>query len=115
MGIGLSLLAAVLLLVAGLSRFGRLPRNYLLGLRTRTTLRSEETWRAAHFAVAGELAAGGLGAAVGASVVTAADHRIGLAFGYGALAVVLIVVVHAGVRADSLARSIREHPPNRGI
>ena len=27
---------------------GRLKRNYVIGMRTRTVLRSDETWRAAH-------------------------------------------------------------------
>ncbi len=67
----------------------------------------------AHFAVAGELAAGDLGSAIGALAVASGDHRLGSTHGHGALAVVLIALLHAGLRVDRFPHSIREPSPKR--
>lgn len=68
MATGESLVTALLLVGAGiltivtgvLSRRRKLPRNWILGLRTRSTLKSDDAWFAAHEAAGRFIAGGGV-------------------------------------------------------
>ena len=60
------------LIVVALGRMaaeGRLPRNVFAGIRIPSTLRSDDSWRAGHFAAASALTAAGFGPVVAAIVV----------------------------------------------
>lgn len=53
--------AGILAIVAGLlSRRRKLPRNWILGLRTRSTLKNDDAWFAAHEAAGGFIAGAGV-------------------------------------------------------
>lgn len=109
MATGESLLLALLLLGAGvltvvtglLFRRGKLPRNWFLGLRTPSTLRSDDAWRAAHEAAGSLIAVSGiLLGATGVLVLLTdpADDTVFLA-GSGTAVAVLLVAGVLGVRA----------------
>ena len=54
-----------------LSATARLPRSLLAGIRTPSTMRSDEAWRAGHHAAATALTAAGVGPMVVALLVAA--------------------------------------------
>ena len=68
MATGESLVASLLMLGAGiltivtgvLSRRRELPRNWILGIRTRSTLKDDEAWHAAHEAAGWFITAAGV-------------------------------------------------------
>ena len=61
----------VLLAIGGLSTRGRLPRNFVAGIRTSTTLANDQAWAAAHKAAARLLLAAGSVTLFGAVLVAA--------------------------------------------
>jgi hypothetical protein len=101
--------AAAIGLIARQSRVGFARRNYLVGVRTRATLRSDEVFRAANRAAAGPMRVAAWGAAVAAAavvvcaVVGAPDFASTVVAGGGA-AVVLGGVLAGVVKATRVAR-----------
>ena len=76
LGAGLAILVTALL-AAG----GRLPRNYVAGIRTPSLLRSEQAWRAGHAAAAPWLLGAGAVVTIGAVALLAVrpDELVGAA------------------------------------
>lgn len=104
---------ALPLLVAGLlmlwtssrARRGTLPRNFWIGIRTTSTLRSGAAWRAGHTAAAVPIAIGGVGLLVAAvaAVLLGDDHAIvGAMAGCAWIVAWLIVGSVAASRAASV-------------
>jgi len=52
-----------------------LPMNFWIGIRTATTLRSEEAWRAGHAAAAVPISVGGIGLIVAAAAAVFAGEE----------------------------------------
>ena len=83
---------------------GRLPRQHWAGIRLPSTMRSDETWRAAHVAGGPWLVAGGLVSVIGGvglllvRPTAAAAAEVSLAL-VGALLVLVLVGGTIGVRA----------------
>lgn len=69
--LGAFLAGALILWLASACRRGTLKRNPVLGVRTPSTLRSDEAWIAAHRAGAPQLAIGGWGVIVAGLVAAA--------------------------------------------
>lgn len=115
-GFGLIVIALFMWLIVRSFTRGELPVNSVMGIRTRTTRSSEAAWRAAHaaatpglrviivVAVAGAVIPVILAVALGpdtASGARATDLAVGVAY-----AVVIILLVHVTVVADSAARKV---------
>ena len=98
----LAIVGVVLLVMSLLIRTRTLGPNWLFGIRTFATLRSDEAWWAGHEAVAGESAVIGAGFVVAALVDLLADgsRSLGLVF----MTVGVLALAHATVRADRAAR-----------
>jgi hypothetical protein len=107
-------LVGVLFLVVGLAAAvaavmaanGSLPRNRIVGMRTRATLASDAAWRAAHRASAWSVAAAGaISTALGLYLLVAQPSRsTKAAVAIAASAALLVLVVIGGVQADRVAR-----------
>lgn len=81
-GLGLLLIVtgALLIVVAYRSQRGTLPRNWIVGIRTTTTLASDEAWDAAHRAGARALSIGAWGTlATGLVLLLRPSNGLGLA------------------------------------
>jgi uncharacterized membrane protein len=109
-GLIMALAGAAVLYVAELGAQGRLKRNYWAGLRTPSTLKSDEAWRAAHIAAAPGLRWAGraalLGGIVGIAVAfmdNPAVFATVLCLGAGGLLAGVAVSTVAGLKA---ARSV---------
>lgn len=116
--LGKVVLAAVMIAAGGVivwtaraAAAGRLERNYWAGIRTRTTLASDDAWLAAHRAARAPVEAGGWGAVAAGVVVLfmPADPEAAIPLTVIAGAVVMLagVLVGAwrGVRAAKAALS----------
>jgi SdpI/YfhL protein family len=91
--------------VARLGERGRLPRSYFAGIRTLTTLSSDEAWNAAHRAAGSAMRSAAVGPAVSAFVVLARPGGgVGIAALFAGLAWLLGWLAVAVVRAQSAAR-----------
>jgi hypothetical protein len=106
--LGLSLLAAgiVLVVIGRKQKAGTLRRNWVAGLRTWETMRSDEAWHAAHRATAGRVTAAGivqLVAAAAVLLVRRTDDGTLLAIVLGGAGVTLGLVVAAGVHGHRIA------------
>lgn len=91
-GLLMVVVGIAMIVVAELGRTGRLRRNAYTGIRTPATMRSDETWSAAHRAGFGPTAAGGVVSVVSgivAIVLAIADGE--------ALPAVVVVLVGAGL------------------
>jgi len=102
LGAGLAILVTALL-AAG----GRLPRNYVVGIRTPSLLRSEEAWRTGHAAAAPWLEAAGAVVTIGA-VALLATRPNELASGLCLLVLTGIMGVLVGVGTRVAGRAARE-------
>jgi uncharacterized membrane protein len=101
--------AAVALIVIGRKQAaGTLRRNWIAGLRTSETMRSDEAWRAAHAHTAGLVTAGGVVQLVAAVtlVVARPGQEAGTAVVLGAAAATLGLVLAAGVRGHRIAARV---------
>ncbi|MDZ8172472.1 SdpI family protein [Microbacterium xanthum] len=89
-----------------------LPMNFWIGIRTTTTLRSEDAWSVGHAAAAVPIAIGGFGliAAAATAVVVGEDYAIvAAAVGCAWIAIWLVVgSVTAGRAARHAENSLRE-------
>ena len=106
-GLGLVLLAsgAILAVVAFRSQRGTLPRNWIVGIRTTTTLASDEAWDAAHRAGARALSTGAWGtAAAGMALLLRPSNGVGLAVIMAGLGWLLGWVFRAGYLGTRAAR-----------
>lgn len=113
MAVFMAVIAALFLYLFSLVRRGGLPRNHMVGLRTRQTMMSERTWRQVHDRYAYVFLVSGLLLVVMAAVF--AGGALGLV---GEVAVVgallaatgalLAVTVAGGLRAHSFARRLNE-------
>lgn len=114
--LALAMLSAgvVLLAVGRKQKAGTLKRNWLAGLRTWETLRSDAAWNAAHEATAGLVSAAGVvqilvGAAV--LVLQPVDDGTIAVIVLGGAAVTLGLVLTAGVRGHRIAARVNERGP----
>lgn len=112
-----ALVAGVILAVAGvavvalgrLGQRGRLPLQAWAGIRTRSTMRSDESWMAAHraggplieFAGWSAVALGGV-----AALLSAADERWTTAITLAPVGIFLVLLVAGGIRGDQAARRV---------
>jgi len=107
MGLGLLLLATgVLLLVVALrARSGTLPRNWIVGIRTRTTLADDEAWQRAHLAGATPLLLGSVGTMLaGVVLLLRPTNGFGLAVVIAGLAWLLFWVIRGGIAGQRAAK-----------
>lgn len=106
-GLGAVLVAAgvILLVVALRSRSGTLPRNWIVGIRTTTTLASDEAWIRAHHASATPLLLGSIGTMLaGLVLLLRPTNGFGLAIVTAGLIWLLFWVIRAGVAGQRAAR-----------
>jgi hypothetical protein len=99
-------IGAALLWVGHLAQHGRLRRNRLVGVRTRTTMASEEAWIAAHRASAWSMTASGavlLAAGTFVLVLRPSETVTGMIIGAGALGMLAFVVM-GGVQGQRAAK-----------
>lgn len=86
-----------------------LPMNFWIGIRTATTLRSEEAWRAGHAAAAVPISVGGIGliVAVAAAVFAGEEYAVYAAMAGCAWIVVWLIIgsVAAGRAASRVTQS----------
>jgi uncharacterized membrane protein len=87
--------AGVLLVVVGSrAAAGRLPRNWIVGIRTTKTLESAAAWQAAHHAAAGSFSVAGYVAVMGGlALFTRPSNIVGL----GLVVLVLLVMLAAAL------------------
>lgn len=92
--------------VAVMAANGSLPRNRIVGMRTRATLASDAAWQAAHRASAWSLAAAGvISVALGLYLLVARPSRsTEAAVALAASGALLVLVVIGGVQAHRVAR-----------
>ena len=108
-GMGLLLIAAgaLLALVAYRSRRGTLTRNWIVGIRTPTTLASDEAWDAAHRAGARPLSIGAWGTvAAGILLLFRPSNGIGLAVITAGLVWLLAWIFRAAYLGTRAARNL---------
>lgn len=94
--------------VAGaMARAGRLSRQSWVGLRTRTTMASDDAWRAAHAAGAAWVMVGGVIMALGGMVtLLAGSEDAAAAVALVSVAAALVPIVIGGVRGQTAARGV---------
>ena len=94
-------LSGVLLVVVGRrAAAGRLPRNWIVGIRTTKTMESDQAWIAAHAAAAGSFSVAGYVAVMGAlGLLTRPSNGVGLALVAGVLVAILVAAVLGARRA----------------
>lgn len=91
---------------------GRLPRQHWAGIRLPSTLRNDQTWRAAHVAGGPWLLAAGLATALGGAGLlltrptAATAARVSLAL----IAVLLVLLLVGGTIGVSAARRVDQGP-----
>ena len=109
MPLGMAVFLGVLLIGAGVlvfevgrrSRAGTLARNWYVGIRTRSTLASDENWDAAHRASGGLLMIGGVGPVVGGAIVLLGpSNAVGLSVILAALGWLVGFVIVAGIKGQ---------------
>lgn len=86
----------------------RLPLQSWAGMRTKTTMANDETWRAAHRASGGATVVGGLLMALGglAVIVLHPGEETAVAVLMGTLAATGVAVTVGAVRAQRAAREV---------
>ena len=101
----------VLLVMAALGAWGKLPRNGFAGIRTRKTMASADTWNVGHRAAAGYTAAAGM-ASIGGGIVAlfvadsgAAIVVLGLGTAVITVTLVLLATRKAHEAIDAMAAS----------
>jgi uncharacterized membrane protein len=105
--IAMMLGGAVLVVLGAIGRAGNLTRQSVVGLRTKATLASDETWEAAHEAAAiWAIAAGAVLFAAGVLVMLTDSEATGDVVALVATALMLIPLVIAFRRGQAAARSV---------
>lgn len=113
-GLGLILVGAGLLLLVVARRSGNetLPRNWLVGIRSKTTLASDEAWRVAHRVAAQPMAVGSLGSiAAGLILLLRPTNGLGLTVVLLGLAWLLAWVLRGASIGIDAAKRMERHPP----
>ena len=106
-GIAMVIGGAGLILLGAMARAGRLTRQSIVGLRTKTTMASDEAWEAAHAAGAGWVVAAGVVLLVGGVAVMLADSETaGGVIALIATGVMLLPLAIAFTRGQAAARSV---------
>lgn len=110
------IVAAIALVIGGLvvawvGRLGlqdRLPRQHWAGMRTRTTLATDDSWVAAHRASGRATVTGGVVMALGgiAAILSNSDEETAAGILMGALAVAGVAIVVGVVRGQRAAREV---------
>lgn len=113
MPLGTAMLLGLVLIVAGIllavvaakSRNGTLPRNWIVGIRTTTTMASDEAWDLAHRAGASALGIGaGATIVAGVALFFQPSNGTGLAIALAGIAWLLGWVIVAARRGTKAAR-----------
>ena len=106
----LTILGAVLVVVAAVSRAERLPRNWLVGIRIPSTMMSDAAWRAGHRAGGPALAtAGAVDLALAALLWMLAERPAAVpVIGTFATAATLVGAGTSVVRARAAALAVTE-------
>ena len=99
----LFLLGVVLLIVGWLSRLRLLPRNWLVGIRTPSTMRTPVAWRSGHEAAAGEMILAGSLTMVGGLLAELLPVS-GSAVSAATLVLSIGLLLHASTKAVRAAR-----------
>lgn len=106
LGVLLIVTAALLFVVGRRAAHGTLPLNYWVGIRTTTTMSSQEAWDAAHLASGRWLQIAGIvPAIVGIMVLFRPPNGVGLTVITLALIWMLAWVIAAGVVGQRAARN----------
>ena len=93
---------------AAMARAGRLSRQSWIGIRTRTTMTTDEAWYAAHEAGGAWIIAGGAIMALGGLlVVFTEDEDIAAWVSLGVCAAAVVPILIGGFRGQAAARSVR--------
>lgn len=83
-----------------------LPRNWLVGIRTRSTLRNDEAWFIAHeVASPSILRAGYAGLVTAAIAVLVPFERVAVGLGLVGIAGVVTLLIRSSLRGDRAARA----------
>ena len=102
------LLAAGLLILWTAYRAYRrvLPMNFWIGIRTATTLRSEEAWRVGHAAAAVPISAGGIGLIVAAAAAVFAGEEYAIYAAMAGCAWIVVWLLIGSVAAGKAASRV---------
>ena len=106
-GLGLVLIVAgvILLVVALRARSGTLPRNWIVGIRTTTTLADDEAWRRAHDAAGTLVLLAAVGAILsGIVMLFRPSNGVGLVVVIVGIGWLLFWVVRGGIVGQRAAR-----------
>lgn len=96
-----------LVVLGVIARAGKLTRQPVVGLRTKTTLASDEAWKAAHEAAANwVVGAGAVLVAGGVLVMLTDSESAGDAVALAATALMLVPLMIAFRRGQAAARSV---------
>ena len=107
-----AIIGAVFLWLAWLMQNERLPRNGLVGMRTKATMASDAAWNASHRASAWSVAlAGAILLIAGLWLLLArqsasADRTVVL----GTCVAILVVIIAGGIHADRVAKGTSSSP-----
>ena len=97
----------VLIVLGALARAGRLTRQSVVGLRTETTMTSDEAWNAAHLAGASWVIGAGVVLLIGGfAVMLTESETAGGIVALGAVALMLIPLTIGFQRGQAAARSV---------
>lgn len=106
-GLGVVLLVAglILLTVALRARSGTLPRNWIVGIRTATTLTDDAAWQRAHLAGATPLLIGSVGTMLaGVVLLLRPTNGFGLAVIIAGISWLLFWVIRSGIVGQRAAK-----------
>lgn len=109
LGAVLAVAGLVVVVVGRRQEAGTLRRNWIAGLRTHETMRSDAAWYAAHDATWRQVTAAGLvllATAVAVMVVRPSDDATLAAIVLGGAAITLTLVVAAGIRGHRIAARV---------